>query len=119
MISVLREAVSTGWTTSWEIMFGDFEEAKKLWTGVSKVLSDMITQMTNARNEMLRGGLSSGWKQVTNEVTTDANMLQTVIRKVVFKKWMAYFKHVDGRHQYCLQRRHNYVERTARSRWVY
>lgn len=55
LIDTTKEALQSGWTQSWEILIGDFEEAKELWTGVSEVLSGMINESAEARNEVLQG----------------------------------------------------------------
>lgn len=38
LMDTLKEAVGSGWANTWEILFGDFEEAKELWTGLSQVM---------------------------------------------------------------------------------
>ena len=42
LMDTLKEAVGSGWAMTWEILFGDFEEAKKLWTGISNVVGGFI-----------------------------------------------------------------------------
>lgn len=54
LIDTLKEALGSGWTETWRTIFGDFEEARTLWTSVSKVLNDMITDSSEARNKMLK-----------------------------------------------------------------
>ena len=72
LIDTTKEAVQSGWTESWKTIIGDFEEAKGLWTRISDVLSEMINASSSARNELLSGGLDSGWSQFLNEGITDA-----------------------------------------------
>lgn len=62
----LKEAVQSGWAQSWEIMIGDFEEAKSLLTEISDTIGGMLNASSEARNKMLSEGLSSGWKQLLN-----------------------------------------------------
>ena len=54
LIDTLQEAVGSGWATTFELIFGDLEESKKLWTGVSNVIGGFINQTSNARNAMLQ-----------------------------------------------------------------
>lgn len=42
MIDTVKEAVGSTWAKTWELIFGDFEEGKKLWTGMEKVLEQMF-----------------------------------------------------------------------------
>ncbi len=62
----LKEAAQSGWTQSWEIMVGDFEEAKELYTSISDSVGNMLNNSAEARNKVLSEGLSSGWKQFLN-----------------------------------------------------
>lgn len=56
----LKEAAQSGWTQTWEIIVGDFEEAKELLTKVSDVIGKMIGDSANARNELLKGWKDAG-----------------------------------------------------------
>lgn len=55
----LKEAAQSGWGQTWEIIIGDFEEAKALFSDVSDVLGGMIGASADARNKMLQG-----WKDL-------------------------------------------------------
>lgn len=81
----LQESAQSGWTQTWEILVGDFGEAKELLTEISDVVGDMITKTSDARNELLSGGLSSGWKQLLNQGIADEagyiDAIQEVARK--------------------------------------
>ena len=59
LFDTLKEAAQSGWTQSWEIIVGDFEEAKELLTDVSDIFGNMIGESANARNEVLQG-----WKDL-------------------------------------------------------
>lgn len=53
MCDVVVEAIGTGWADTFEIIFGDFEEAKALWTGVNNVVSGFVDSLSDARNNLL------------------------------------------------------------------
>ena len=53
LMDTTKEALQSGWTQSWEYIFGDFEQAKMLWTEISDILNLYIGKSANARNEML------------------------------------------------------------------
>ena len=67
LIDTMKEAVQSGWTNTWEIIIGDFDEAQELLTKISDTLGGMIQQSADARNQFLSEGLSSGWKQLLDE----------------------------------------------------
>lgn len=54
LFDTLKEAAQSGWTQSWEIIVGDFEEAKELLTEVSDTFSAIINASADARNKMLQ-----------------------------------------------------------------
>lgn len=54
LFGTLKEAAQSGWTQSWEIIVGDFEEAKELLTEVSDTFSAVINASADARNKMLQ-----------------------------------------------------------------
>lgn len=55
----LKEAAQSGWTQSWQIIIGDFEEAKELLSGISDTVSDWLNKQSEARNNLLQG-----WKDL-------------------------------------------------------
>lgn len=54
LFDTLKEAAQSGWTQSWEIIVGDFEEAKELLTEISDTFSGLINASSDARNAMLQ-----------------------------------------------------------------
>lgn len=60
LMSTLKESVTSGWTTSFETIFGDFNEATTLFTGVSDAIGGMLTKSGDARNKMLTQWKAAG-----------------------------------------------------------
>ena len=60
LIDTLKEALGSGWTESWRLIVGDFEEAKELWTQASDYFSEVINKSSNARNELLKTWANTG-----------------------------------------------------------
>ena len=54
LLDTLKEAIGSGWAETWEILIGNYDEAKELWTSVSNVLEGIIGRMADSRNEALR-----------------------------------------------------------------
>ena len=59
MMDTLKEAAQSGWAATWELIVGDFEQGKTLWTKVSKVLGDIIDKSAEARNKLIGEALNS------------------------------------------------------------
>lgn len=55
-----RVAVSSGWAKTFEYIFGNYEEAKELWTDLSEVLYDTFAEGGNRRNAMLESWYKKG-----------------------------------------------------------
>ena len=58
-ISATKDAVSSGWMRTFDIIFGNLEESKELWTDVGNALWEVFAKGAKARNEMLQG-----WKDL-------------------------------------------------------
>ena len=59
LVDTLKEAAQSGWSQSWTIIVGDFEEAKSLFTDVSNTLGELIGNSADVRNAMLQS-----WKDL-------------------------------------------------------
>lgn len=59
LMDTLKETAQSGWTTTWEILIGNFEESKALFTGLYNTLGGVINKFSDARNNLLLG-----WKQL-------------------------------------------------------
>lgn len=77
LLDTLKEAVGSGWAQTWQTVFGDFEEAKSLFTNVSNVLGGMISVSSDARNQML-----TGWKDLGGR-TALIDALSTAFKNVM------------------------------------
>lgn len=50
----LKESAQSGWAQSWEILVGNFEEAKELLTEISDVIGGVLTKSAESRNKVLQ-----------------------------------------------------------------
>lgn len=83
LMGTLKEAVGSGWANTWEILFGDFEEAKALWTGLSQVIRGFINAQADARNKMLQGWKDLGGRTKLIEALKNAfEGVQSVIKPI-------------------------------------
>lgn len=83
LIDTLQEAVGSGWSQTWQILFGDFEEAKSLFTGISNVLGGFINASANARNKVLGDWKALGGRTALIDSVANAfNALISVIKPI-------------------------------------
>lgn len=90
----LKESAQSGWTQTWEILIGDFGEAKDLLTEISNSIGGIIGQTAEARNAVLSSGLSSGWKQLLDQGIADEAGYIEAIEEVARKNGDAFDKMV-------------------------
>lgn len=63
VIDSVKDAVSTGWMTSFKLIFGNYKEATALWTGLANRMYDIFMDGTEARNEMLLAWRDAGGRE--------------------------------------------------------
>lgn len=54
-IKAVKDAVSSGWMKSFELLFGNLEESIDLWTRVCNAVIEFTSIFSDARNELLEG----------------------------------------------------------------
>lgn len=59
LMGTVKESVGSGWAKTFQIVFGDFEEAKELFTSLSNAIGGFVGRQADARNELLQG-----WKDL-------------------------------------------------------
>lgn len=83
MWDALKEAAQSGWGQTWEIVFGNIDEATKLFTGMSKAISEVLEKQTKTRNEVLQTWKDLGGRDsIINAVANSFNSLRAVLGEV-------------------------------------
>lgn len=59
MFAAWKEAIGSGWEHTWETIFGNFEESKKLWGFIDSIIGDYIVKTFAAKNATL-----DAWKKM-------------------------------------------------------
>ena len=87
LIDTLKEALGSGWTKTWQLIIGDFDEAKEVWTKVSDVLGGFINKASDARNAIVEaamgnpyGNLAKNIQKVTSATSDYKDIVDSVIR---------------------------------------
>ena len=75
LMSTIQESMGSGWTTSWQIVEGDFEEATKNWSTVYEKLDAVIQKSSDDRNKLLSewadlGGRTELWSGIGAMIDT-------------------------------------------------
>ena len=87
LIDTLKEALGSGWTETWQLIIGDFEEAKEVWSKVSEVLGGFIDRASKARNAIVGAAMGNPYSDLAKNIqkVTDAtsdykDIVDSVIR---------------------------------------
>lgn len=76
----LKESAQSGWSQTWKLIVGDFEEAKATLSEVSKVIGGLIEESAGARNELIKGWKEAGGR--TDLIDSFRNAFQGVMNIV-------------------------------------
>lgn len=82
-IDATKDAVSSGWSQTFEKIFGNYEQAKELWTDFANDLYDIFVEPSNNRNSILDEWLDlKGRKQLIDSFKIMMVNLKRVIGTV-------------------------------------
>ena len=86
LVDTIKEGLGSGWAQSFEYIFGNFVEAKKLWTAVKDEIESVINPIADARNEMLKfwhdAGDKGGRLTAIEAIGTSWKTVKTVLGEV-------------------------------------
>ena len=69
MWDTLKESAGSGWAETFELIFGNFEEAKVLWTSLTEVFGTVIDKISTARNTLVKSVMQGSWGQFVDKIT--------------------------------------------------
>lgn len=72
LMSTMRESVGSGWSETFGLVFGDFEEATELFTGINNAVGGFVGRMSDSRNELLKSWKDMGGRTVLIEGLKEA-----------------------------------------------
>ena len=113
---VMKESAQSGWSQTWKLIVGDFEEAKSLLTPLADFFTGVIGKMSDARNRVLGIALDFGnmWSSITDKLNgAGLGKIKEVVKSVgdltdkleyyqdvVNKVWRGDYKNSDtGRYE--------------------
>ena len=99
LMDTIKESIGSGWAQTFEIIFGNLEEAKVLWTSVNNIVSEFVSVSSDARNTLLQGWKDSKLTEVSIKRLTDefGDFGETLFevgdtgRDVLFKSFHTFF----------------------------
>lgn len=93
LVDTVQEAIGSGWATSWEYLFGGYEEAKGLWTEVGEIVGDYFNDAQGTYHDAVldmdrslgnfRNAVLKTWKDLGGQASF-FNIIKNSF-KIVFK----------------------------------
>lgn len=83
LMETVGEAIGSGWAQSFRILIGDLEEAKKLYTRISNVISDFIDNNANIRNELFKQIINGKDKSVDGKWKSGRDNFRQIIENML------------------------------------
>lgn len=83
LINTLQESAVSGWSQTWALVLGDFNEAKELFTDINDVIGGFINASSEARNKVIQDWSDLGGRTLLIETLGRAfHILLDVLRPV-------------------------------------
>ena len=81
-IEATKDAVSSGWMRTSEIIFGDYEKSKEVWSRLTDTLWDIFASGGKKRNEILQTALGSGWDSFMSDAVLYKDGFEGQLKKL-------------------------------------
>lgn len=99
-VDATKEAVASGWMNTFELLFGNYLEAKELWTNLANELYNVFASSAYDRNQILRiwhDGLEDGISGYKSLMTAFSNIWDGIknIASIIGDAWDAVFPAAD------------------------
>ena len=83
LIGTLKESVGSGWAKTWELLIGNFEEARDNWTEINNIIGGILGMFGNGRNAMFQewhdlGGYKDLWTGIINVIRAFAGVFTSI-----------------------------------------
>lgn len=83
LLNTVKESVGSGWAQTWKIVFGDFEQAKKLFTGINNVIGEWVQSSADARNKVLDDWAKLGGRTaIINAIGNSFKALVAIVKPI-------------------------------------
>lgn len=97
MMETLSASVGTGWTDTFEIILGNVDEAKALFTPLTNTIGGFLDEMSKSRNDPLQEWKDLGGRKVLIDALVTAFHALMSIIKPIKQAWGEIFPPVTGK----------------------
>ncbi len=71
MMESLQAQAGTSWKETWQILFGSLEDAKRVWTGLSNFIGNIISKVSTWRNTILDIAMNNPLKNLLDKINNN------------------------------------------------
>ena len=82
MFDVLKETAQSGWANTWELIFGDLNQAKAIFTPLTDFFSKVINRISDARNTLLQSALGKSFKSLMEPLKGLKKTMSTITEPI-------------------------------------
>lgn len=68
VVNSIKDATSTGWMKTFELIFGNYEQARHMWTDLANDLYEVFVTPMNDQNDFLSEVMTSGYSKLKKEI---------------------------------------------------
>lgn len=83
MFDVLKETAQSGWAKTWEILLGDIEQAKAIFTPLTNFFSGIINSISDFRNKILESALAKTFEAMLEPLKKGLGAIETIKAELV------------------------------------
>lgn len=91
VLEATADALSSAMMTTWETIFGNYEEARGMWTGLANLLYDELVEPVNSLNEVLGEWKALGGRKLLIASVKELWNVLNSIREPIQEAWDAIF----------------------------
>lgn len=102
LFGTLQESAGSGWAQTFQIILGDFDEAKKLFTEVNNVVGGFISNSAKARNKMLQDWKDLGGRTAALDAIRNIFAALVAVIKPIGEAFRQIFPATTGKQLYAL-----------------
>ena len=81
LVDTVKEAIGSGWSNTWKLVIGDFDQATELFTTISKRMDEIVSASAGARNNLLKEWQNKGGRDAL--IGIGANLAEMATRFIL------------------------------------
>lgn len=83
LVETTNEAIGSGWASTWELLIGDFETAREIWSDAAEAIGKPIEASAEARNAIVKNFVEMGGRaSIIGIISNTFNGLLGVMKMV-------------------------------------